>query len=220
MTKLVWDAVGERYYETGTTKGVLYPQDTTGAYSNGVVWNGLTAVSESPSGAETTDLYADDIKYASMVSAETFGATIEAYTYPDEFAICDGSAELVSGVMLGQQPRKAFGFSYRTKISNDVQIDEYKIHLVYGATASPSSRSYATINDSPDAITFSWEIKTTPVNVEGHKPTATLIIDSRIVNKDKLKALEDVLYGTENSEPRLPLPDEVKSIIEGTVAEG
>lgn len=209
MAKLVWDAVGERYYETGTSKGVIYPQDSTGKYTGGVVWNGLTAVNESPSGADPTDMYADDTKYASIRAAETFGATIEAYTYPDEFAICDGSAELTPGVMIGQQARKAFGFSYRTKVSNDVLVDEYKLHLIYGATASPSDRSYATINDSPDAITFSWEMTTTPVNVAGHKPTASLTIDSRKVDKDKLEEFEAILYGTEDDDARLPLPDEV-----------
>lgn len=223
--KLVWDAVGERYYETGTSKGVLYPQDTTGKYNNGVVWNGLTAVSESPSGADATDMYADDIKYASLRSAETFGCTIEAYTYPDEFALCDGSAELAPGVMIGQQARTTFGFSYRTKVSNDASIDAYKIHLIYGATASPSDRGYSTINDSPDAITFSWEITTTPVNVAGHKPTASLVVDSRKADPDKLAALEEILYGTDDDEPRLPLPDEVYELmktdaVETTVAEG
>lgn len=209
MSKLVWDKTGERYYETGTRNGVLYPQDSDGKYQTGVVWNGLTAVTESPSGADATDMWADDIKYASVRAAETFNATIEAYTYPDEFAKCDGSAELAPGVMIGQQNRSAFGLSYRTKISNDVQIDEYKLHLVYGATASPSEKSYATINDSPDAISFSWEMETTPVNVEGFKPTALLTIDSRKVDKDKLKAFEAILYGSAESEAKLPLPDEV-----------
>lgn len=215
MTKLEWDKTGERFYESGTEKGVLYPQKANGEYDNGVAWNGLTGVTESPSGADPTDMYADNRKYASIRSAETFGATIEAYTYPDEFALCDGSAELTTGVMIGQQARKAFGFSYVTNISNDVNLEAYKIHLVYGATASPSEKGYTTINDSPDAITFSWTIETTPVNVTGFKPTAILVIDSRKVDADKLKALEEVLYGTTDAEPKLPLPDEVVTIIGG-----
>lgn len=209
MAKLVWDKTGERYYETGTRNGVLYPQNEKGVYQEGVVWNGLTAVTESPSGADATDMWADDIKYASVRAAETFNATIEAYTYPDEFAKCDGSAEIAPGVMIGQQNRSAFGLSYRTKISNDVQIDAYKLHLVYGATASPSEKSYATINDSPDAISFSWEMETTPINVEGFKPTALLTIDSRKVDATKLKTFEDILYGSEDTTAKLPLPDEV-----------
>lgn len=209
MAKLIWDKAGERYYETGTKNGVLYLQDTDGVYTNGVAWNGLTAVTESPSGADSTDIYADDQKYASLRAAETFGATIEAYMYPDEFAECDGSAEIAPGIMVGQQNRKTFGFSYRTKISNDANIDEYKLHLVYGATVSPSEKSYSTINDSPEAITFSWEMTTTPVNVEGYKATAILTIDSRKADKDKLVAFEDILYGTETEAARLPLPDEV-----------
>lgn len=213
MSKLVWDAAGERYYETGTTRGVLYPQDDKGVYSNGVVWNGLTAVSENPSGADATDMYADDIKYASLRAAETFGCTIEAYTYPDEFALCDGSAELAPGVMIGQQARRAFGFCYRTKVSNDAAMDAYKLHLIYGATASPSARSYATMNESPDAITFSWEVTTTPVNVAGFKPTASLVVDSRTADPTKLAALEAILYGSETEEPRFPLPDEVYTIM-------
>lgn len=211
MTALEWDATGERYYETGTDHGVLYPYKEK-AYQKGVAWNGLTAVTESPSGAEPTDLYADNIKYASMTSAETFGGTIEAYTYPDEFAECDGSAEVADGVMIGQQARETFGLSYRTKISNDAAIDEYKLHLVYGCLASPSEKAYSTINDSPDAITFSWEFTTTPVNVAGHKPTAILTIDSRKTDKAKLAELEKKLYGSESDEPTLPLPDEVIEI--------
>ena len=207
--KIVWDAVGERYYETGTRNGVLYPQNDKGVYQKGVAWNGLTAVTESPSGADPTDMYADDIKYASLRAAETFGATVEAYTYPDEFAICDGSAEVAPGVSIGQQDRRAFGLTYRTKVSNDVQIDAYKLHLVYGATASPSEKSYATINDSPDAITFSWELTTTPTNVPGYKPTSIITIDSRKVDAAKLSAFEDILYGSETEEPKLPTPDEV-----------
>lgn len=209
MPKLEWDKAGERFYETGTKNGVLYPQDNAGKYSKGVAWNGLTAVTESPSGADVSDLYADDIKYASLRAAETFGATIEAYTYPDEFAECDGSVEIVPGVMAGQQNRKTFGFSYRTKISNDANVDEYKLHLVYGASVSPSEKSYSTINDSPEAITFSWEMTTTPVNVTGFKPTAIVTIDSRKTDKTKLKAFEDVLYGSDTKDASLPLPDEV-----------
>lgn len=209
MPKLEWDKAGERFYETGTKNGVLYLQDSEGNYGNGVAWNGLTAVTESPSGADTNDLYADDIKYASLRAAEIFGATIEAYTYPDEFAECDGSVEVAPGIMAGQQNRKAFGFSYRTKISNDANIDEYKLHIVYGATVSPSEKSYATINDSPEAITFSWEMTTTPVNITGLKPTASITIDSRKTDDTKLKEFEDILYGSDTKDARLPLPDEI-----------
>lgn len=210
MSKLVWDKTGERLYETGVEKGVLYPA-VNGAYPKGVVWNGLTAVTESPSGAEPTALYADNIKYLTLMSAEEFGATIEAYTYPDEWGACDGSAELSKGVVLGQQSRSSFGLSYVTKIGNDVDLEGhgYKIHLIYGATASPSEKGYSSINDSPDAITLSWEISTTPVNVSGFKPTAIVTIDSTKVDPDKLKAFEDILYGKENVEARLPLPDEL-----------
>lgn len=217
MSKLVWDQIGERLYETGVKNGVLYPTDANGAYSKGVAWNGLTSISENPSGADSNPIYADDIKYLDLRSKEEFGATIEAYTYPDEFAICDGSAELTDGVMIGQQTRKPFGLCYRTAIGNDVDFDDhgYKLHIVYGATASPSSRQYQTINDNPEAITFSWEVTTTPVNVEGKKPTATLVIDSTKVGEEGMTALKNVLYGTENSDPRLPLPDEIVSIITG-----
>ena len=216
MAKLIWDATGERLYETGVKQGVLYVMDG-GIYPQGVVWNGLTTVTESPSGAEATALYADDIKYLNLMSAEEFGATVEAYTYPDEFMECDGSAVLTDGVYIGQQPRKTFGLSYRTTLGNDVDNDSYgyKLHLIYGALASPSEKAYSTINDSPEAITFSWEIKTTPVNVTGHKPTATLIIDSTKVDAEKLAALEAELYGTTEKEARLPLPDEVKQILTG-----
>ncbi|UNI72571.1 MAG: tail tube protein [Chaetfec virus UA24_144] len=215
MAKLVWDQTGHRFYEMGTDHGVLYPQTADGTYPKGVVWNGLTAITESPGGAEPTDLYADNIKYATLRSAETFGATIEAYTYPDEFAICDGSAELTDGVFLGQQSRNAFGLSYVTQVGNDTQSsadDGYKLHLVYGATASPSQKSYATINESPDAITFSWEVTTTPVAVTGFKPVSTIVIDSLKVDKEKLAALEKILYGSESEEARLPLPDEVATL--------
>ena len=196
MSKLIWDQTGERLYETGVKNGVLYIP-TNGVYNKGVAWNGLTAVTESPSGAEATALYADDIKYLSLMSTEEFGATIEAYTYPDEFAQCDGSASLATGVMIGQQPRKTFGLCYRTTIGNDIEGNDfgYKLHIIYGALASPSEKAYATINDSPEAITFSWEITTTPVNVTGAKPTASLTIDSTKVDAEKLAALEKVLYG-------------------------
>lgn len=219
MSKIVWDETGKRFYETGVKQGVLYPQDTSGAYPKGVAWNGLTAVTESPSGAEASPLYADDIKYVNLRSAEEFGATIEAYTYPDEFAACDGSAELTPGVTIGQQKRSAFGLSYRTTLGNDIAENEYgyKLHLIYGATASPSEKAYATINDSPEAITFSWEVTTTPVSVQGFKPTASLTIDSTKVDAEKLAALEAVLYGSDSEEARLPLPDEVATIM-GAVA--
>ena len=214
MSKLVWDQTGERLYETGVKMGVLYPQEG-GAYPKGVVWNGLTAVTESPSGAEATALYADDIKYLNLMSTEEFGATIEAYTYPDEFAQCDGSAALMPGVMIGQQTRKTFGMAYRTTLGNDVDGNEhgYKLHLIYGALAAPSEKAYATINDSPEAITFSWEVSTTPVNVTGHKPTASIVIDSTKVDAEALAALEAVLYGSESEEARLPLPDEIVTIM-------
>lgn len=217
MAKLVWDAIGERIYETGVNKGVLYPIQADGQYSKGVVWNGLTAVTESPSGAEPTALFADNIKYINLISAEEFGATIESYTYPDEFKACNGEAELVSGVNIGQQARKVFGMSYCTVLGNDVMSNAYgyKIHLIYGALAAPSERAYSTINDSPEAITFSWEVSATPVNVTGHNATACLTIDSTKVDAEKLAALEDVLYGSESTEARLPLPDEVAQIIGG-----
>ena len=216
---LNWDQTGEKVYETGTDRGVLYPMSGN-TYGDGVAWNGLTAVTESPSGAEPTDLYADNIKYVSIRSAEEFGGTIEAYTYPDEFGQCDGSAEIATGVQIGQQSRKAFGLCYRTKIGNDTAGNDYgyKLHLVYGCTASPSERGYSTINDSPDAITFSWEFKTTPVAVEGFKPTAILTIDSTKVDSAKLTNLETILYGTAASQgvdavpARLPLPAEVADI--------
>ena len=214
MAKIVWDETGKRLYETGVKQGVLYLLNDQGAYDKGVAWNGLTAVTESPSGAEATALYADDIKYLNLVSAEELGGTIEAYTYPDEFALCDGSAELATGVMIGQQARQTFGLCYRTAIGNDIKNNDYgyKLHLVYGCLASPSEKAYATINDSPEAITFSWEFKTTPVNVEGFKPTATLVIDSTKVDAVKLAALEAVLYGSESDEASLPLPDAVAAM--------
>lgn len=211
MAKIVWDATGERLYETGVRHGVLYPRNAAGIYPTGVAWNGLTAVTESPTGAESTPLYADDIKYLNLVSAEEFGATVEAYMYPPEFALCDGSAELSTGIFIGQQTRQTFGLSYRTVLGNDVQLENYgyKLHLIYGAVASPSDKAYQTINDSPEAITFSWEVTTTPENVTGHKPTASITIDSSLVDAAKLKTFEDILYGTDEVEARLPLPDEV-----------
>lgn len=215
MSKIVWDAIGEHTFETGVRNGVLYLKDAQGAYSTGVAWNGLTSVSESPEGAEATDLYADDIKYLTLMSAENFKATIEAYTYPVEFEECDGSATIANGVVIGQQSRKPFGLCYRTAIGNDTDGNEhgYKLHIVYGCQASPSEKQYSTINDSPEAITFSWEVNTTPVNVTGKKPTATLIIDSTKADKAKLTALEDILYGSESVEPRLPLPDEIATLM-------
>ena len=217
MAKIEWDKTGERLYETGVKNGVLYVQEG-GVYQNGVAWNGLTAVTESPSGAEATPLYADDIKYLNLLSAEEFGATIEAYTYPDEFAACDGSAALADGVMIGQQARKTFGLCYRTTIGNDTNGNDYgyKLHIIYGALAAPSEKAYATINDSPEAITFSWEVTTTPVNVTGAKPTASITIDSTKADPTKLAALEDILYGKDGepgNEPRLPLPDEIKTLM-------
>lgn len=215
MAKLVWDQTGERLYETGVKNGVLYVQDTNGAYPTGVAWNGLTAVTESPSGAEATALYADDIKYLNLISAEEFGATVEAYMYPDEFMECDGSKQAVEGVSFGQQTRKKFGLCYRTSLGNDVQGNDYgyKLHIIYGATASPSEKAYATINDSPEAITFSWELTTEPVSVEGFKPTATVVIDSTKVDADKLAALEKILYGDTDAEARLPLPSEIVTLM-------
>lgn len=223
MSKIVWDKTGERIFETGVKNGVLYPIDNQGVYSNGVAWNGLTAVTESPSGAEATPLYADDMKYLNLMSAEEFGATIEAYTYPDEFAECDGSASIATGVNIGQQARKIFGLSYKTTIGNDVDGNDhgYKLHIIYGAQASPSEKAYATINDSPEAITFSWEVTTTPVNVTGFKPTASLVIDSTKADKAKLTALEEILYGknptnegaADGVNPRLPLPDEIAKLM-------
>ena len=215
MAKLVWDEVGKRTYETGVDKGVLYVQDAEGAYGKGVAWNGLTAVNESPSGAEPTALYADNTKYLELTSKEEYGATIEAYTYPDEFEACDGSAELGDGVVIGQQSRKVFGLCYRTVKGNDVKNNDYgyKIHLVYGCKAKPAQKNYQTINDSPEAITFSWEVSTTPVEVEGFKPTATVTIDSTKVTAEKLKSIEEALYGTESVEPKLLLPSEILAIL-------
>lgn len=222
MSKIEWDKTGEKLYETGVKNGVLYLPDESGVYTKGVAWNGLTSIKESPSGAEATPLYADDIKYLELTSAEEFGGTLECYTYPDEFAECDGSAEVAPGVIIGQQNRKTFGLCYRTTLGNDIKSNEYgyKLHLIYGAKASPSEKAYSTINDSPEAITFSYEISTTPVNVTGYKPTASLIVDSTKVSKEKMAALEAILYGKDaavesgaNNDPRLPLPDEVITLL-------
>ena len=217
MAAITWDATGERLFETGVDHGVLYPISSSGTYDNGVAWNGLSAITESPSGAEATAVWADNIKYVNLLSAEEFGATVEAYTYPDEFAICDGSAELVDGVIVGQQARKVFGLCYRTKIGNDVDGNDhgYKLHIIYGAQASPSEKAYNTINDSPEAISFSWELTTTPVNVTGMNATSYLVIDSTKCDAEKLTALEKILYGSAEPDtaPRLPLPDEIKTLM-------
>lgn len=218
MAKLVWDKTGEHLYETGVDHGVLYFPDQTGAYKNGVAWNGLISVSESPSGAEATGQYADNIKYLNLISAEEFGATIEAYTYPEEFEACNGNKELVdnTGVYVGQQSRSVFGFCYRTMIGNDTdgQDHGYKLHLVYGCQVSPSEKAYQTINDSPEALTFSWELSTTPVNVTGKKPTALLVIDSTKIDSTKLTKIEAKLYGDETSTGAvLPTPDEIAEIL-------
>lgn len=212
--KLTWDAIGEKKFEAGVKKGVLYPQEA-GAYPKGVAWNGLTAVNETPSGAESTALYANDAKYGDLQADEIFGATVEAYTYPEEFEECDGSKELVPGVYIGQQTRKAFGLSYVTTVGNDTEglAHGYKIHLVYGAKAAPSEKAHSTLNESPEAMTMSWELSTTPVTVEGFKPTSHLVIDSKKFTAEKMKAIEDVLYGTEAEEARLPLPSEVAEIL-------
>ena len=217
MAKIVWDESGKRTYETGVRNGVLYLQDAQGAYTKGVAWNGLTAVTESPSGAEPTALYADDMKYLELFSAEEFGATIEAYTYPEEFEKCDGSASLGVGVTIGQQDRATFGLCYKTVIGNDVQGSNYgyKLHLIYGAKAKPSEKGYQTINDSPEAITFSWEVSTTPVNVEGFKPTACVTIDSTRIEPGKLAQIEALLFGGEATEAKLPLPNEIAAIVSG-----
>lgn len=214
MAKLVWDQAGKRTYETGVDRGVLYP-NVSGAYPKGVAWSGLVSVTESPSGAEDNPLYADNMKYLNMKSAEEFGATIECYTYPDEWAACDGSADLADGVTIGQQARQNFGLCYRTRIGNDAVGDDYgyKLHLIYGCSASPSERAYQTVNDSPEAISFSFEIATTPVPVTGFRPVSSLTIDSTKVEKAALAALEDILYGTTTEEARLPLPDEIKTIL-------
>lgn len=215
MAKLVWDQTGQRTYETGVDRGVLYLQDESGKYVNGVAWNGLTGVDESPSGAEATPLYADNIKYLELRAAEDFGATIKAYTYPEEFEACDGSAAIANGINIGQQDRIPFGLCYRTVLGNDIQANNfgYKLHLIYGATASPSEKSYATINDSPEAIEFSWEITTTPIEVEGFKPTASLTINSTKVAPETLATIEALLYGSESAEPTMPTPNEILALI-------
>lgn len=219
MSAIVWDKTGERVYESGVDHGVLYPQDSTGAYNTGVAWNGLIGVTESPSGAESNPQYADNIKYLDLTSAEEFGATIEAYMYPDEFEECDGTAEVAPGVTIGQQNRKAFGMSYRTKVGNDVAGQDYgyKIHMFWGAKASPSEKNYQTVNDSPEATTFSWEVTTTPVVLttinpktgKVYNPTSSLVVNSTKANAEKIAALEKILYGDTETEPRLPTPDEV-----------
>lgn len=218
MSKIVWDQNGERTYETGVDHGVLYPIQAGNTYSLGVPWNGLTAITESPSGAEATPLYADNIKYLNLQSAEDFGCTIEAYTYPNEFMECDGTAEVTPGMYVGQQARKVFGLSYRTIVGNDTESNAYgyKIHLIYGCLATPSEKNYATVNDSPEAITFSWEVKSTPVNIEGFKPTALVTIDSTKVDATKLQALEAILYGDDTDDARLPMPDEVAQILKAS----
>ena len=219
MSKLVWDKIGERFYETGVDHAVLYPLSAAGVYDRGVAWNGITGITESPSGAEPNNMYADNIKYLVLVGAEDFGLTIEAYMYPDEWEECDGSKEIAPGVVAGQQTRKVFGLSYRTKLGNDVdgQDHGYKLHLVYGGLASPSERGYQSVNDSPEPINPSWEVTTTPVDVPGFKPTARLIITSTKADPAKLKALEDILYGTDTEEPRLPLPEEVIELLKSAV---
>ena len=216
MAKLVFNQVGERLFETGVKNGVLYVMSDGNTYGNGVVWNGLTAVTEKPTGAEATNLYADDVKYVVIYGAEEFEATIEAYTYPEEFEQCDGSAELSKGVNVGQQTRKTFAFCYTTSLGNDTQGQDYgyKIHIIYGCKAKPSEKSYSTINDSPEAVTFSWDVSTVPVPVEGKNPTATVVIDSTRMDKQKLKTLEDKLYGTDSAEPTLPLPNEIKTLLQ------
>lgn len=218
MAKITWDDTGKKIYETGVDRGVLYPITTGTTYGTGVPWNGLTAVNESPSGAESNPQYADNIKYLDLTSAEEFGFTIEAFTYPVEFEECDGSAQLAEGVTIGQQTRKMFGFSYRSLVGNDTQGTDYgyKIHLVYGCKASPSEKSRSTVNDSPEAITFSWEITTTPVNVNGHKPTSHLVVDTTVAEDTKVTALETKLYGDNSAgTPTLPMPDEVYTMFQG-----
>lgn len=218
MAKLVWDQSGSRFYETGVSKGVLYPMSITpGTYAEGVAWNGLSSVSESPTGAEPSPIYADNIKYLNLLSAEEFEASIEAFTYPEEFAACDGSAEVSKGMFVSQQPRKQFALCYQTKIGNDLDPDKgFKIHIIYGALASPTERAYETVNDSPEAMTFSWELTTTPVEVTGYKPTAHVVIDSTKADATKLATLLDALYGTEDEEPEILLPDAIAAIL-GTV---
>ena len=215
MARLIWDEVGQRFFETGVKNGVLYVQKDDGSYDDGVVWNGLTAVTESPSGAEETPLYADDVKYLTLRSAEEFGATVEAYTYPEEFEQCDGSASIAEGITIGQQARRAFGLCYRTSVGNDIQGQNfsYKLHLIYGCTVAPSEKSYSTINDNPEAITFSWELSTVPVPVDGFSPTASLVIDASKVDEGKMQLLEDALFGDESNEAKLLLPNEIMEML-------
>ena len=216
MAKLVWDQTGQKFFETGVSNGVLYVSDGQGGYLKGVAWNGLTSVAENPSGAESNPVYADNIKYLNIISAEEFGATIEAYTYPDEFMECDGSAQVVAGVNIGQQARKSFGISYRTRVGNDVAGDNlgYKIHVIYNCQASPSGKTYSTVNESPEAITFSWEVTTTPVPVEGFRPTATVVFDSTKLEAEKMAAVENALYGGASSEPELPSIEELLALVQ------
>ena len=216
MAKLVWDQAGQKFFETGVSNGVLYVSDGQGGYLKGVAWNGLTSVAENPSGAESNPVYADNIKYLNIISAEEFGATIEAYTYPDEFMECDGSAQVVAGVNIGQQARKSFGISYRTRIGNDVAGDNlgYKIHVIYNCQAAPSGKTYSTVNESPEAITFSWEVTTTPVPVEGFRPTATVVFDSTKLDAEKMTAVENALYGTVNEESKLPSIEELLALVQ------
>lgn len=220
MSKLKWDQIGERLYETGVDKVVLFPMESTGQYGTGVAWNGISAVNESPSGAEPTALYANNGKYLNLISNEYFAATIEAFTYPDEFEECDGSKEIAPGVVIGQQKRKVFGLAYRTLLGNDVDGNDhgYKLHLVYGCLAAPSENNHSTVNDSPEAGTMSWSVSTTPVEVADAKPTATVTIDSTKADKTKLKKLEDMLYGTEQAESKLPLPAEVITLMKDAAA--
>lgn len=215
MARLIWDEVGQRFFETGVKNGVLYVQNNDGSYANGVVWNGLTAITESPSGAEETPLYADDVKYLTLRSAEEFGATIEAFTYPEEFEQCDGSAQIAAGVTVGQQARKAFALCYRTAVGNDIQGQEfsYKLHIIYGCTVAPSEKSYSTINDNPEAITFSWELSTVPVPVDGFKPTASLVIDANKVEPGKLQLIENALFGDAENEATLLLPNQIMELM-------
>lgn len=214
--KIVWNETGKRYYEAGVKNGVLYVQNTDGSYPKGVAWNGLINVNEKPSGAEATPLYADDTKYVELQSKEDFGATIEAYTYPDEFEACDGSAEIAEGIKIGQQSRNTFGMCYRTVIGNDIEGNNhgYKLHIIYGCKAAPSEKAYQTINDSPEAITFSWEVTTTPVAVTGYEPTSSLVIDSRTVSPENLAKIEEALYGTESTDAYLPLPDAIVALLD------
>ena len=219
---LVWDETGKKLFETGVSNVALYPQDTTGVYGTGVAWNGVTNISESPSGAEATTLWANNGKYLNLYSVEEYASSIEAYTYPDEFAECDGSAEIAKGVSIGQQTRKSFGLAYKTLIGSDTDGNDhgYKLHLVYGCKAAPSERSHATVNDSPEALSFSWEISTTPVSVTGHKPTASVEIDSTKVDPAKLAAFEKILFGSDTAAARLPLPDEVATHFAAASSEG